>query len=107
MTRRLHNIEVEHDGAYIGATEIPLTAFELKVLNRLVLDPGQLVAIHDLHAALYGHAGNATGSNVLQVTIGRLRKKLTAAGAQVRIDNVRGLGYALQLVDDSAEATSA
>lgn len=104
---QIENIEVEHDGAYVGSTEIPLTALELKVLNRLMERAPCTVSVHDLHSAMYGHPGNAKDSNVLQVVVGRLRKKLTAAGAQVRIDNVRGQGYTLDAIDVPAEASPA
>ncbi|NBW66826.1 hypothetical protein EBR44_13835, partial [bacterium] len=40
------------------------------------------------------------GTNIVEVNIGRVRNKLSGAGANVRIETLRGVGYAL--VDGAA-----
>ena len=90
------NLVVDEINVYVDNRILPLTAFELKVLHCLTQAKGAVVSVPDLHAALYGHAGNATESNVLQVFVGRLRKKLTAAGALVTVNTHRNRGYAIE-----------
>jgi DNA-binding response OmpR family regulator len=93
---QIGNLAVAPECATVQAAVVPLTDLELKILRRLSLVPGQRVSVDSLHEAMYGHSAVAKESNVLQVLVGRLRKKLTAAGAGVAIDNVRGEGYALR-----------
>jgi two-component system response regulator TctD len=44
---------------------------------------------------LFG-AGGDLGSNAVEVYVHRLRKRLEEAGAGVRIETVRGVGYLLR-----------
>lgn len=91
------NVEVEKDGAHVGSEELPLSPNELKLLQRLAQQPGALVHELDLSMAVYGPAPPT--SNTLQVTVSRLRKKLSAAGAKVTVKNIRGRGYVLREAD--------
>lgn len=40
--------------------------------------------------------GEAVTPNALEVTVHRLRKKLAAIGATMRLTNIRGAGFALR-----------
>lgn len=85
------------DGADGGADlVVSLTAYELKVLDRLAAANGEVVSRADLQDALYGGDAPARDSNVLQVLIGRLRKKLAAASATARIETVHKQGYCIK-----------
>ncbi|WP_202842048.1 helix-turn-helix domain-containing protein [Luteimonas saliphila] len=101
------NLAVTDTGGYVGGVELSLTAFELKLLRRLVEANGEVVPVADLHEALYGTPGIARDSNVLQVFVGRLRLKLSRACAHVAIATARGKGYALGAVAPIDEATTA
>ncbi len=74
-----------------GAT-VDLTSYEYKVLEYLMLHAGELVSKADLTEHIYQQDFDRD-SNVLEVFIGRLRKKLDPDGALKPIETVRGRGY--------------
>ncbi|MDD5175143.1 MAG: response regulator transcription factor [Sterolibacterium sp.] len=79
--------------AAIDARTISLSRHEVSVLEALVQNPGRIIA-KDTLAHQLGVDGEVAGSNLVEVYIHRLRRKL--AEARVEIRTVRGLGYRLQ-----------
>ena len=77
--------------AIIDGNKIRLSPAEERIFELLLAANGQVVPTKTLLKAL---ADGSTDSNVLQVHISRLRRKLTADGAS-RIRAVRGVGYRL------------
>lgn len=77
--------------AVINGDKIRLSPAEERIFETLLAAQGQVVPTALLQNAL---ADASTDSNVLQVHISRLRRKLTADGAS-RIRAVRGVGYRL------------
>jgi two-component system response regulator PhoP len=71
---------------------VDLTSYEYKVLEYLMLHAGELVSKADLTEHIYQQDFDRD-SNVLEVFIGRLRKKLDPEGALKPIETVRGRGY--------------
>jgi len=71
---------------------VDLTSYEYKVLEYLMLHAGELVSKADLTEHIYQQDFDRD-SNVLEVFIGRLRKKLDPDGAIKPIETVRGRGY--------------
>ena len=71
---------------------VDLTSYEYKVLEYLMLHAGELVSKADLTEHIYQQDFDRD-SNVLEVFIGRLRKKLDPDGALKPIETVRGRGY--------------
>jgi DNA-binding response OmpR family regulator len=69
---------------------IELSARELILIETFMRHPGQLLSREQLLSHVWGYDYDP-GSNVVDVYVGHLRKKL---GKQ-RIDTVRGLGYRL------------
>jgi len=104
---QIGNIAVDEFNATVSTRPFPLTAFEHKVLLRLAQHRGQVVALADLHMALYGNADKARESNVVEVIIGRLRKKLTKAGAHAEILTTRRRGYTIDAIEVPVEVASA
>jgi two-component system response regulator PhoP len=74
-----------------GAT-VELTTYEYKVLEYLMLHAGELVSKADLTEHIYQQDFDRD-SNVLEVFIGRLRRKLDADNSLKPIETVRGRGY--------------
>ncbi|GEP09287.1 response regulator transcription factor [Methylobacterium gnaphalii] len=77
-----------------GRRELDLLPRELKLLDYLMRRPGQVVT----RAMLFEEVWNyrfVPKSNLIDVHIGRLRRKLEAAGEPPLIHSVRGLGFAL------------
>ena len=76
----------------VAGEEIELTAYEYKVLEYLMLHPGQVVSKMELTEHLYDQDYDRD-SNVLEVFIRRLRQKLDPDETLKPIDTVRGQGY--------------
>ena len=76
----------------VDGTQVELTSYEYKVLEYLVLHAGELVSKADLTEHIYQQDFDRD-SNVLEVFIGRLRKKLDPENALKPIETVRGRGY--------------
>jgi two-component system response regulator PhoP len=69
-----------------------LTTFEYKVLEYFMLHPGQVVSKMELNEHLYDEDADPD-SNVIEVIIGRLRRKLDPGGEWQPIETLRGRGY--------------
>ena len=72
--------------------EIELTSFEYNTLTYLALHAGKNISKTELTEHLYAQDYDRD-SNVIEVFIGRLRKKLDADGSLNLISTSRGLGY--------------
>ncbi|RKE38044.1 winged helix family two component transcriptional regulator [Paraburkholderia sp. BL23I1N1] len=79
-----------------GAQSVLLAPAELQIVLCLVKAAGATVRHATLEHAAWG-LGEAVTPNALEVTLHRLRKKLTAVGATTRLANIRGAGFALQV----------
>jgi len=88
----------------VNGEEIELTAFEYKVLEHLMLHAGEVVSKSALSEHVYEEDMDRD-SNVLEVIIGRLRKKLDPQRVLNPIETLRGRGYLLRL-DPAATAQS-
>ncbi|BCX88465.1 two-component system, OmpR family, response regulator PhoP [Methylomarinovum tepidoasis] len=77
---------------------VALTAFEYKVLEYLMLHPGKVISKTELTEHLYDQDFERD-SNVLEVFIGRLRRKLDPDGALQPIETLRGRGYRWTLAE--------
>jgi len=80
-----------------GDQEVELTTYEYKVLNYLVLHPGEVVTKAQLAEHIYEEDADRD-SNVIEVFIGRLRRKLDPDGTLNPIETLRGRGYRLALI---------
>jgi len=78
-----------------GAT-MDLTAFEYRMLEYLVRERARVVSKQELSDYLYPHDEDRD-SNVLEVLIGRLRRKLDPDGSLAPIETLRGRGYRFTL----------
>jgi len=76
--------------------EIELTTFEYKVLQYLVMHTDRVVTKSELTEHIYEEDAERD-SNVIEVFIGRLRRKLDPAGSFNPIETLRGRGYRLAL----------
>ncbi|MDH5736834.1 MAG: response regulator transcription factor [Gammaproteobacteria bacterium] len=75
---------------------IELTAYEYKLLEYMMMRPGQVVSKAELTEHIYEQDFDRD-SNVIEVFIGRLRKKIDPDGRYLPIDTVRGQGYRLSV----------
>ena len=75
----------------VGATEVPLTPTEFRLLGRLMAEPSTVVRRHALVAAAWPH-GAMVSDNTLDSYVRRIRKKLEPLDLAA-IGTVRGVGY--------------
>jgi two-component system OmpR family response regulator len=77
-----------------GDDELPLTAREFELLTFLVRRAGRTLSKQEILAGVWddGYEGDA---NVVEVYVGRLRRKLGASAGSPPIETIRGLGYRL------------
>jgi two-component system, OmpR family, response regulator MprA len=78
-----------------GGRRIHLTRRELELLLTFLRRPGQVLAREELLARVWGY-DFATDSNVVEVYVLYLRRKLEAGGEPRLLHTVRGAGYVLR-----------
>jgi len=77
---------------WVQGVPVELTAFEFRLLERLMSQPGRVLSKRELADYLYPHDEDRD-SNVLEVLVGRLRRKLDPDGTWGPIETLRGRGY--------------
>jgi len=78
----------------INGVTIVATPREVDLLECLLRRAGHVIAKPALESALYSMDAEVT-PNALEACVSRLRKRITAAGGDVQIRTVHGVGYAL------------
>ena len=81
---------------WVGERLVDLTGFEFRLLERLMTQRGRVLSKRELADYLYAHDEDRD-SNVLEVLLGRLRRKLDPDGSLAPIETLRGRGYRLTL----------
>ena len=76
----------------VDGSAVELTAFEFNLLEYLMHRPGHVISKTELTEHLY-HQDFDRDSNVIEVFVGRLRKKLDPENSYKPIETVRGQGY--------------
>lgn len=80
----------------VSDQELDLTAFEYRLIEYLVRHRDRVVTKQELNNYLYP-VNDDPDSNVIEVLIGRLRKKLDPQGDLQPIETLRGRGYRFAL----------
>ena len=80
----------------VGDRVVGLTSFEYRILQILMLRAGEVISKSELTERLY-EQDFERDSNVIEVFIGRLRRKLDPRGDRQPIETLRGRGYRLAL----------
>ena len=89
-------IDFSAQAATLNGAPMELTTFEYRVLELLVRERARVVTKQELTDYLYPHDQDRD-SNVLEVLVGRLRRKLDPAGTLAPIETLRGRGYRFTL----------
>jgi two-component system response regulator PhoP len=98
LDTRSHDVKVD------GEVQ-ELTSFEYRLLEYLMLHAGEVVSKTQITEALY-EQDFERDSNVIEVLIGRLRRKLDPDGSYQPIQTLRGRGYRMALPrGDRAQAS--
>jgi DNA-binding response OmpR family regulator len=83
--------------ARVGDRTVELTAREFAMAEMLFRHPGQVLSREQLLSHVWGYDYDP-GSNIVDVYVGYLRKKL----GKERITSARGMGYRLESLDEEA-----
>jgi len=87
-------IDLASQRVYNGEREIELTTYEYKVFEYLLMHPGEVVTKTVLSEHIYEEDADRD-SNVIEVFVGRLRRKIDPEGLLNPIETLRGRGYRL------------
>ncbi|WP_026374549.1 response regulator transcription factor [Aestuariibacter salexigens] len=85
-------LDTLNNEAYIHDALLDLTAYEYKVLEYLMMNPNKVVSKTELTEHIYDQDFDLD-SNVIEVFVGRLRKKLDPDSQIKPIETLRGRGY--------------
>jgi two-component system, OmpR family, response regulator MprA len=85
--------------AFVGERQLHLRNREFELLGYLVRNPGRVLSRRELREEVWGDDFPG-GSNVIEVTVGHLRRKLELQGAPEVIHTVRPVGYMLRWPPD-------
>jgi two-component system response regulator PhoP len=80
----------------VGGAAVELTTFEYRILEHLMLRAGEVISKTELTERLYDEDFERD-SNVIEVLIGRLRRKLDPQDQLRPIETLRGRGYRFAL----------
>lgn len=80
----------------LNGLRLELTSYEYKLLEHLVRERHRVLSKDELAAHLYPH-DEESDSNVIEVLVARLRKKLDPRGTLQPIETLRGRGYRFML----------
>lgn len=87
-------IDLVGQRVFNGEQEIELTSYEYKVFEYLLMHPGEVVTKTVLSEHIYEEDADRD-SNVIEVFVGRLRRKIDPGGTFNPIETLRGRGYRL------------
>jgi two-component system response regulator PrrA len=88
-------IEPERQQVFVGSREVTLTKREFDLLAALATRPGVVFNRAELLARVWGYPDDVH-TNVVDVFVGYLRRKLEADGEARMIQTVRGRGFTLR-----------
>jgi len=91
------DLELDRAGhrAMRDSRDLELTRRELELLEVFMRHPGQVIAREQLHEEVWGYDFDPK-TNVADVFVGYLRRKLEAGGAPRVLHTVRGVGFVLR-----------
>jgi DNA-binding response OmpR family regulator len=78
-----------------GGRDLGLTGREFSLLEHFMRHPGEVLSRRTLHEEVWGYTFDP-GTNVADVFVGYLRRKLEAGGEPRILHTVRGVGFMLQ-----------
>lgn len=87
-------IDLVSQRVFKGEDEIELTTYEYKVFEYLLMHPDKVVTKTVLAEHIYEEDADRD-SNVIEVFVGRLRRKIDPGGVLNPIETLRGRGYRL------------
>lgn len=99
------NINTSQQTVMLNQQELELTAYEYKVIEYLVMNSDKVISKTELTEHIYDQDFDRD-SNVIEVFVGRLRKKLDPTGQLKPIETLRGRGYRWNLTPRNEESSA-
>lgn len=102
-----HQLEIDLDDhrAYCGPNQLSLTELDLRVLATLAVRAPHVVTFSELHRRAWGDHYLGDGSHI-RSAVKRLRRKLYRWCPTLAIESVRGVGFRMGRVADTASQSS-
>jgi two-component system, OmpR family, response regulator PhoP len=94
-------LDTRTQSVVVNGAPVELTTFEYRILEHLMLRAGEVISKAELTERLYDQDFERD-SNVIEVFIGRLRRKLDPQDQIKPIETLRGRGYRFALPRDPA-----
>ena len=95
-------LDLERQEVLVSGAAIELTSFEYKIIEYLMIRAGKVISKTELTERLYDQDFERD-SNVIEVFIGRLRKKLDPDNTIKPIETLRGRGYRFALERNASD----
>ena len=89
-------LDTRSQSVSVNGAAVELTSFEYRILEHLMLRAGEVISNSELTERLYQQDYDRD-SNVVEVLVGRLRRKLDPDDLFKPIETLRGRGYRLSL----------
>ncbi len=95
------SLDTRAQAVKVNGNPVELTTFEYRILEHLMLRAGEVISKTELTERLYDEESERD-SNVIEVLVGRLRRKLDPHDTVKPIETLRGRGYRFALARSSA-----
>lgn len=99
------HLDMSSQKVLVAGLEIELTAYEYRVLEYLILHAGKVISKTELTEHIYDQDFDRD-SNVIEVFVGRLRRKLDPKNEYGIIETLRGRGYRFALKQEETQNKS-
>ncbi len=96
------HLDMSTQEVLVAGEEIELTAYEYRVLEYLILHAGKVISKSELTEHIYDQDFDRD-SNVIEVFVGRLRRKLDPENKHGIIETLRGRGYRFALKQEEKQ----
>jgi two-component system response regulator PhoP len=90
------SLDTRTQEVHVGGNPVELTSFEYRILELLMLRAGEVISKTELTEKIY-EQDFERDSNVIEVFVGRLRKKLDPDNSRQPIETLRGRGYRIAI----------
>jgi DNA-binding response OmpR family regulator len=91
----LLKLDINARTAFCNGAQLLLTSMEFSVLELFFLRRGQILSREKISEHIYS-TESEQGSNVIDVFINKLRRKIEIAGIKAPLETVRGEGYVIR-----------
>src|SRR6187431_1907654 len=90
-------LDTKQQTVRVNGRAVELTTYEYRLLENFMLRPGHVLTRTELAERMYAEEDVDRDSNIIEVYVGRLRKKLDPDETIKPLETVRGRGYRLAL----------